>query len=660
MARPTGWMALASLAMVPGRAFAQVPSPEPGLIGSALRSLHQRGATLADDIGGAGPQTVTLAGTLAATLQSADGVRAVAYLLVLVFIAAGAEWYYWAFASGRLRAIEATVPADRRAMVLLVLRALVLRLSGLLLFVCALTAVSAAFVWPAGVHDLVLGIAMVVALVRLAWILAQALLAPRASRLRLIRMPSRRAQQLVLLGTGAVAVLALLLVGADLVARVGVAPRLAGALRLVAAGLASAMVVLVAHRVEAGRRGPHAAAVRRRGVPLPFLAALGCALVAALWLAGLERMALTLLVIAATTATVRAAPDIVAFLWGAFVPPAPDAPVPAPGARVLGRDLTLRAARFGTAIIGLAIGAVLWEVPLIAMEGAETPAGRLAGRLLGAAAIMLVADMAWAAVRGIIDSRLDAIAASGGDPETGSQARLITLLPILRMTAGVVISVLLALSLLSVLGIEITPLLAGAGIVGIAVGFGAQTLVRDILSGFFYLLEDVFRIGDYIEGGSAKGTVERITLRTVALRHQNGPLHFVPYGTLGSVRNNSRDWVIDKFELPLPTSVDSEFVRKLVKKIGAEMAEDPAYAPVIMAPLKTKLYKIEPGVKVFRCKVQTPPGKQFEIRGEAYRRIETALRAAGISFADSRSQIVLQGTSPAGTAEPAQAQPASA
>jgi small-conductance mechanosensitive channel len=71
-----------------------------------------------------------------------------------------------------------------------------------------------------------------------------------------------------------------------------------------------------------------------------------------------------------------------------------------------------------------------------------------------------------------------------------------------------------------------------------------------------YLIEDVFRIGDYIEGGNAKGTVERITFRTVALRHQSGPLHFVPYGTLGSVRNNSRDWVVDKFEIPLPVAVD--------------------------------------------------------------------------------------------------------
>src|ERR1700676_3427058 len=143
---------------------------------------------------------------------------------------------------------------------------------------------------------------------------------------------------------------------------------------------------------------------------------------------------------------------------------------------------------------------------------------------------------------------------------------------------------------LSALGLNIAPLLASAGVVGIAVGFGAQTLVKDLFSGACFLIEDVFRIGDYIEAGTAKGTVEKITFRTVALRHQNGPLHYVPYGLLGSVRNNSRDWVIDKFSLPLPVTVSSEQIRRMVKKIGQQMMEDPDMAANIMAPLKAKLY----------------------------------------------------------------------
>jgi small-conductance mechanosensitive channel len=198
--------------------------------------------------------------------------------------------------------------------------------------------------------------------------------------------------------------------------------------------------------------------------------------------------------------------------------------------------------------------------------------------------------------------------------EGGSQSRARPVQPLLRAVGRLVIGAIALMSALSSLGLNIAPLLESAGVVGIAVGFGAQTLARDLFSGASYLIEAVFRIGDYIEGGTAKGTVERITFRTIARRHQNGPLHFVPYGSLGSVRNNSRDWVIDKFEIPLPVTVDSEKVRKLVKKIGLEMLEDPEFANIINMPLKAKLYRIDPGIKVFRCKVQTPPGKQFEVQ----------------------------------------------
>jgi moderate conductance mechanosensitive channel len=223
----------------------------------------------------------------------------------------------------------------------------------------------------------------------------------------------------------------------------------------------------------------------------------------------------------------------------------------------------------------------------------------------------------------------------------GTQSRARTVQPLLRAVGRLVIGAIALMSALSSLGLNIAPLLASAGVVGIAVGFGAQTLVRDLFCGASYLIEDVFRIGDYIESGSAKGVVERITFRTLALRHQNGPLHFVPYGSLGSVRNNSRGWVIDKFEIPLPVTVDSERIRKLVKRIGVEMLEDPELARVIEVPLKAKLCRIEPGVKIFRCKVQTPPGKQFEIRAEAYRRLEAALNENGIAFADNTPRVAL-------------------
>jgi len=191
------------------------------------------------------------------------------------------------------------------------------------------------------------------------------------------------------------------------------------------------------------------------------------------------------------------------------------------------------------------------------------------------------------------------------------------------------------------LGIEITPLLAGAGVIGLALGFGAQALVRDVIAGVFFLAEDAFRVGEYIEGaGNTKGNVERITLRSVALRHHNGPLHFVPYGALGSVRNTSRDWVIDKFNLPLPIDVESETIRKMIKKIGEEMKADPDIGPLMIEPLKGKLYRIDPGVKIFRCKFRTAPGNQFDVRAQAYKRIEAALKSIGVGFADGKTVVV--------------------
>jgi len=288
----------------------------------------------------------------------------------------------------------------------------------------------------------------------------------------------------------------------------------------------------------------------------------------------------------------------------------------------------------------------------------DSPFARLSRGVLNALVIVLVADLAWHLASSWIDRRLF-VAGAYSDlgaaaqhaltlppEEARRRSRELTLLPILRNIGFVALTVTAGMMALSALGVQVGPLLAGAGVVGIAVGFGAQTLVKDLFSGACYLIEDVFRIGEYIEAGSAKGTVEKITFRTVALRHQNGPLHYVPYGSLGSVRNNSRDWVIDKFEIPLPIDAPSERVRKMVKRIGEEMRQDPALAPNIMMPLKAKLYRIQPGAKIFRCKVQTPPGLQFEIRAEAYRRIEAALVEAEIPFADVTPQVTVHNVLP--------------
>ena len=132
--------------------------------------------------------------------------------------------------------------------------------------------------------------------------------------------------------------------------------------------------------------------------------------------------------------------------------------------------------------------------------------------------------------------------------------------------------VLVALVVMSSLGVDIGPLLAGAGVIGLAIGFGAHKLVADIFSGFFYLLDDAFRVGEYLNAGSVSGTVETITLRNVMLRHHRGMLQIIPHSELGAITNFMRGGMVVKFNIELPYDTDIEKVRKIIKKVGKKMS----------------------------------------------------------------------------------------
>jgi small-conductance mechanosensitive channel len=190
------------------------------------------------------------------------------------------------------------------------------------------------------------------------------------------------------------------------------------------------------------------------------------------------------------------------------------------------------------------------------------------------------------------------------------------------------------LSVLAALGVNIGPLLAGAGVVGLAVGFGAQTLVRDIISGAFYLMDDAFRLGEYIDVGDAKGTVERIGIRSMQLRHHRGAVNIVPYGSIRRMINQSRDWVVEKLEFRLTYDTDMAKVKKIIKRIGQELAADPDMGPHIIQPLKSQgVLAMEDSALLVKAKFTAKPGEQFVIRREAYQRIKQAFDEAGIHFA---------------------------
>jgi small-conductance mechanosensitive channel len=209
-----------------------------------------------------------------------------------------------------------------------------------------------------------------------------------------------------------------------------------------------------------------------------------------------------------------------------------------------------------------------------------------------------------------------------------------TLLPMLRKVIGTILMVMVVLIVISSLGVNIGPLLAGAGVIGLAVGFGAQKLVSDILSGFFFLLDDAFRVGEYIQTGSIRGTVESITLRNVMLRHHLGMLQVVPHSDLGAVTNYMRGGIVIKFPLEFPYDTDIDLVRKIIKKVGVAMLEDPEIGEDFLQPIKSQgVYQITNSVMIIRVKFTAKPGKQFVIKREAFRRITEALNAKGIYYA---------------------------
>ncbi|MCP4318735.1 MAG: mechanosensitive ion channel family protein [Hyphomicrobiales bacterium] len=209
----------------------------------------------------------------------------------------------------------------------------------------------------------------------------------------------------------------------------------------------------------------------------------------------------------------------------------------------------------------------------------------------------------------------------------------------------VTITVLIALGNM---GIDITPILAGAGIVGLAIGFGAQTLVKDVVSGLFFLLDDAFRAGEFLEIDSTVGTVERISIRSLQLRHPQGSVHTIPYGGIPMVTNNSRDYVIVKLKFTVPFDTDVNKVKKLFKQVGKDIMEAP-YAEDIIQTFKSQgVYDVNDVGIVVRGKFMVKPGKQWMIRKDVYARVQMIFAENGIEFARREVRVKMPETEEGG------------
>jgi len=589
-------------------------------------------------------------GVLGLELEEHGPVRLLLLVLGFVALGFGAEWlFYWAAAG-----VETWIVSLPLATVGERLRAVAIRLAYGIGMVAAFAAGSVgaflAFDWPPLLRELVLGYLLAFLALRVTLVVGRFLLAPGGERFRIVPMDTgaacywhRRIAALVgWLAFGWVTVALLRSLGPSLEASQILAYTLG--LGLLAIVLEAVWRRPTAAPSPSAEAQPHR--LGRRGAS--WLLTVYFAALWLLWVATAMPLFWLCVFALALPAALRLTRRSVNHLLR-----------PAGTAEMSGNQPALYAVcleRGARAV--LIIGAALllaqaWQIDLVALTAQDTLATRLLRGALNAVVVVLIADFAWHVTKALIDRKL-AGAQAAGLPDTDAarhKSRLRTLLPILKNVLFAVLLVISALMILSALGFEIGPLIAGAGVVGVAIGFGAQTLVKDIISGVFYLLDDAFRVGEYIQSGSYKGTVESFSLRSVKLRHHRGPLYTVPFGELGAVQNMSRDWVIDKLTIGVTYDTDLEKARKLIKQIGQELAKDPELAPHIIEPLKMQ------GVEQFgdfaikvRMKMTTKPGEQFVIRRKAYAMIKKAFAESGIQFAFPTVQVAGGGEASAAAA----------
>jgi small conductance mechanosensitive channel len=261
--------------------------------------------------------------------------------------------------------------------------------------------------------------------------------------------------------------------------------------------------------------------------------------------------------------------------------------------------------------------------------------------------VLLILVLAYALVRitSLVVQRFEHELSTGTTLDALERAkRARTLGSVVNKVATVVISSAAALMALDQVNVNITPVLTGAGIVGLAVGFGAQTLVRDIISGFFLILEDQVRVGDVAAINGTGGLVEAINLRTIVLRDAEGTVHVFPNGSIQTLANRSKDFSYYVIDLDVSYREDPERVARVLREIGEAMQRDDRFAPWILEPVEIM------GVDAFRdwslvmkLRIKTVPLKQWDVGREFRKRIKQRFEQEGISIPFPERVVTVRG-----------------
>jgi small conductance mechanosensitive channel len=251
------------------------------------------------------------------------------------------------------------------------------------------------------------------------------------------------------------------------------------------------------------------------------------------------------------------------------------------------------------------------------------------------AAIAIIVTIAlaltlWELANGLINSRIDSLSSAG---KARQASRLRTLLPMIKATIGVILFLTAALICLSQIGVNLVPLLAVSGVAGIAIGFGSQKLVQDIITGLFLLLEDAMQVGDTVTLASMSGTVERLSIRTIRLRGGDGSINIIPFSAVTTVTNQTRDFGIAQISVQVAYDEDLDHVMKVLTDIGKQMRAEPQWGALMRDDLQIfGLDQFGASALVITGQIRTGPGQLWPVRREFYARVKARFEAENIEI----------------------------
>lgn len=250
--------------------------------------------------------------------------------------------------------------------------------------------------------------------------------------------------------------------------------------------------------------------------------------------------------------------------------------------------------------------------------------------------IVLIPLAAWGLtrlLRALIRRLERLVEARGNDSASEQQKRARTIARVLSQMSGILVWSVAAMLVLSELGVNLGPILAGAGIAGLAVGFGAQTLVKDLISGFFLLFENQVRVNDVVTVGDVSGVVEAINLRTTVLRDTDGRVHIVPNGAINVVTNHTRGWSRAVLDVGVSYHEDADRCLAVLREVGAGLARDAQFGARLGGAFEYPgVERLDPSAVVLRMMVPTAPGEQWNVLRELRRRVKKAFDDNGIEI----------------------------